>query len=63
MIQFHQSEWLLRICGQDQFWNHAKWATVLNDQLRTLGTRFERLDLQTAGKSTFNAYSGIFPPP
>ncbi|KAF9873874.1 hypothetical protein CkaCkLH20_08608 [Colletotrichum karsti] len=47
---FHQSEWLLRVCGQDEFWLHEQWQTVLNDQLMSLGTRFERLDLQTAGR-------------
>ncbi|PSN66885.1 hypothetical protein BS50DRAFT_377225 [Corynespora cassiicola Philippines] len=50
---FHQSEWLLRVCGQDRFWEDEMWPNFMHDQLMTLGTRFERLDLQTAGRRSY----------
>ncbi|KAJ5222800.1 uncharacterized protein N7469_009040 [Penicillium citrinum] len=46
-----QLEWFMHICTQRDFWtDEGAWRSVIYDQLMTLGTSFERLDIETGGK-------------
>lgn len=41
----------MHICTQRDFWtDEGSWRSVIYDQLMTLGTSFERLDIETGSK-------------
>ncbi|KAL3456425.1 hypothetical protein BJX64DRAFT_270732 [Aspergillus heterothallicus] len=51
---FDQAEWFLRICTQDPSpWDDPqKWRSMLHFHVISLGTSYERLDYQTAGRAS-----------
>ncbi|KAL2799428.1 hypothetical protein BJX66DRAFT_322276 [Aspergillus keveii] len=52
---FDQAEWFLRIVNQADFkfhQNSQRWKSILQFQVMSLGTSYERLDYETAGRSS-----------
>ncbi|KAL2814386.1 hypothetical protein BDW59DRAFT_154422 [Aspergillus cavernicola] len=50
---FDQAEWFLRICTQDHSQHDPQqWQSILRFQVMSLGTSYERLDYETAGRSS-----------